>query len=90
MHNKEKTVRITGTQGENNHGDPIFLLQFLNVLYIWLIFVPSLKKNWIVHHFQGNYLNSESVHLVISAFSLMSLLSNMDMNLQMLPKCFLV
>ena len=84
-------MRITGTQGENNHGDPIFLLQFLNVLYNNMADIcAKFEKNWIVHHFQGNYLNSESVHLVISAFSLMSLLSNMDMNLQMLSKCFLV
>ena len=33
MHNKEKTLRITGMQGENKHSDPIFLLQFLNVLF---------------------------------------------------------
>ena len=31
---KEKTPRITGSQSENNHGDPIFLLQFFNVPYI--------------------------------------------------------
>ena len=45
-----------GTQGENKHayGDPIFLLQFLNVLYVSDICVnASLKKIWIVHHFQG-------------------------------------
>ena len=63
-HNKAKTFKITGTQGENKYGDPIFLSQFLNVPYIWLTFVPSLEKIWIVHHFQGNDLNSESVHLV--------------------------
>ena len=58
--NKEKTLRITGTQGENKHayGDPIFLLQFLNVLYVSDICAnASLKKIWIVHHFQGKYLN---------------------------------
>ena len=27
-------VSIMGTQGENKHVDPIFLLQFSNVLYI--------------------------------------------------------
>ena len=27
-----KTLRITVTQGENEGGDPIFLLQFFNVL----------------------------------------------------------
>ena len=26
-----KTLRITGTQAEYKHSDPIFLLQFLNV-----------------------------------------------------------
>ena len=33
--------------------------------YIWLTFVPSLKTIWIVHHFQGNYLNwvKTRVHL---------------------------
>ena len=30
----EKAFRITATQGETKHCDPIFLLQFLNVLYI--------------------------------------------------------
>ena len=25
--------------------------------YIWLTFVPSLKKLWMVYHFQVNYLN---------------------------------
>ena len=29
-----KTPRITGTQGKNKQGDPILLLQFLNVLYM--------------------------------------------------------
>ena len=32
--NKEKIVSIMGTQGENKHVDPIFLLQFSNVLYM--------------------------------------------------------
>ena len=33
---QEKTLRITSTRpaGANMHGDPIFLLQFLNVLYM--------------------------------------------------------
>ena len=34
VHNKEKTLRIMGTQGKNKHGDPILLLQFMNVLYM--------------------------------------------------------
>ena len=34
MCNLEKTLRIAVTLGENNHGDPIFLLQFLNVQYV--------------------------------------------------------
>ena len=29
---QEKTLSITGSQGENKLGDPIFLLQFINVL----------------------------------------------------------
>ena len=32
--NKEKTSRIVGTQGENKHGDPNVLSQFLNVLHM--------------------------------------------------------
>ena len=47
---KEKTLRSTGSQGENKHSDPVFLLQFLDVLYIWLTFVPSLKKIWRDHN----------------------------------------
>ena len=32
---KKKTlITITSTQWEDKHGDPIFLLQFLNVLYM--------------------------------------------------------
>ena len=34
MCNWEKNLRITGTQGEKEHGDPMFLLQFLNVLFM--------------------------------------------------------
>ena len=30
----QKTLRTTSTLGENKQGDPIFLLQFLNVLYM--------------------------------------------------------
>ena len=50
--NWEKALKIKGTQVENKHGDPIFSLHFLNVLY------GSLKKKyiyiyiWIAHSFQ--------------------------------------
>ena len=50
----EKT--LTGTQGENKHGDPIFLLQFLNVLYMADNCAKFEKKIWVVHPFQGNHL----------------------------------
>ena len=36
--NWEKALQIKGTQVENKHGNPIFSLHFLNVLY------GSLKK----------------------------------------------
>ena len=48
---------MKGTQLENKHGDPIFLLHFL-MSCAWTSIVPSLTKMWIVHHFQGNYLKS--------------------------------
>lgn len=43
-----------GTQGENKDGDPTFLLQDLNVLYmaVNIHIVKSLKQIWIVHPFQ--------------------------------------
>ena len=42
-----------GEKLHNNHGhDLIFLLKFLNVLYM----AVNWKKIWIVHPFQGNYL----------------------------------
>ena len=40
--NWEKALKIKGTQVENKHGDPIFSLHFLNVLY------GSLKKKKIM------------------------------------------
>lgn len=41
-----------GTQGENKDGDPTFLLQDLNVLYMAVNIVKSLKQIWIVNPFQ--------------------------------------
>ena len=52
-----KILRITRTQGENKHGDPIFLLHFWNVLYMADICIKFIKKKnslRIVHHFQVN------------------------------------
>ena len=37
-------LRIKGTQGENKPGDPIFLLQVLNVLYMAVIWA-KFEKN---------------------------------------------
>ena len=54
-----ETLRITRTHpagAKNMHGDPIFLLQFLNVLYMAGICVKFKKKIWIVHHFQVTYI----------------------------------
>ena len=58
-------------EGENKHayGDPIFLWQFLNVLYVSDICAnASLKKIWIVHHFQGKYLNVDECDTLKSSF----------------------
>ena len=51
----EHFARIT-CKKKNKHGDPIFLLQIFNFLYMavnWAKF----EKIWIVHPFQVNYLN---------------------------------
>ena len=45
-----------GTQGKNKHGDPNFLMQFLNVLYI-ADKCAKLEKNLDCTSFQGNYFN---------------------------------
>ena len=50
--NKEKVVSIMGTQGENKHVDPIFLLQFSNVLYMADICAKFEKKIMMVDHFR--------------------------------------
>ena len=47
----KKTLRIIGRRGKNKHSNPIFLFQFFNVLYIFML-VSSMKT------FQGNYLKS--------------------------------
>ena len=36
-----------GTQGENKHVDPVFLLQFSNVLYMAEICAKFEKKSWL-------------------------------------------
>ena len=45
-------VSIMGAQSENKHVDPIFLLQFSNVLYIADI-CAKFEKIMIVHHFRS-------------------------------------
>ena len=46
------------TGGMTNYGQRTvtasLILQFF-MSYIWLSIVPSLRKIWIVHSFQGNY-----------------------------------
>ena len=53
-HKQEKTPRITGTQGENEHGDPIFLLQLLSYIYMTDICAKFEKSLDSPHHFQAN------------------------------------
>ena len=56
--NKEKVVSIMGTQGENKHVDPIFLLQFSNVLYMADNFAKFEKnQNCTSFSFKWSYLN---------------------------------
>lgn len=49
-------LRIKGMQDKNSQGDPIFLLQFFNVLYMAVNYCAKFEKIWIADHFQGNYL----------------------------------
>ena len=56
--NKEKIVSIMGTQGENKHLDPIFLLQFSSVQYMAEICAKFEKNhNCTSFSFKGSYLN---------------------------------
>ena len=56
--NKEKMVSIMGTRGENKHVDPIFLLQFSNVLYMADICAKFEKNDDCTSFsFKGSYLN---------------------------------
>ena len=49
-------LRIKGMLDKNSQGDPIFLLQFFNVLYMGVNYCAKFEKIWIADHFQGNYL----------------------------------
>lgn len=63
--NWEKTLRITGTKGENKHGDPTFFMATFIALYM-TVNRTKFEKMWILHHFQGNYLKHATASIVKS------------------------